>query len=73
MEDEGMHIQDTKHIAQCCHSLKGLMDRQEAMDEAEFNRFIDRLIWAIHASPNGSPVGFDQNEFIERCWGRTAL
>jgi hypothetical protein len=64
-----MHIQDTKHIAQCCHSLKGLVDRGEAMDQAEFDRFIDRLIWAIHTSPNGSPVGFSEQTFMEQCKG----
>jgi hypothetical protein len=57
---------DYKHIAQCCHSLIS------RLEEDEFDRFIDRLIWAIHASPGGSPQ-FDQKLFIDRCKGKADL
>lgn len=58
-----MTKEDTEHLAQCCHSLIS------RLDEGEFDRFIDRLIWAIHASPGGSP-NFDHQRFVNHCKGR---
>jgi hypothetical protein len=57
---------DYKHIAQCCHSLIG------RLEPSEFDLFIDRLIWAIHASPGGS-AGFDHQLFVDRCKGKANL
>ena len=67
-----MTREDFEHIAQCCHSLAGLVEDQSqprAFTRDEFDRFIDRLIWAIHASPDGSPA-FDHTLFVDRCNGK---
>jgi len=67
-----MTSEDCEHLAQCCHSLQGLVTRAEPLSEDEFDRFIDRLIWAIHASPGGSP-NFDHQLFVDRCKGKANL
>ena len=65
--------EDFEHIAQCCQSLRGLVEpQQREFTKDEYERFIDRLIWAIHASPGGSP-DFDHQLFVDRCNGKVNL
>lgn len=57
-----MHKEDYEHLAQVGLSLKG------ALSEEEFDRYIDRMLWAIHASPKHVDK-FDEDRFRKRCHG----
>jgi hypothetical protein len=63
--------EDYQHLAQVVQSVRFQVNEGN-FPEDEFDRLIDRMIWAIHASPGGSP-DFDHQQFVDRCHGRTPL
>jgi hypothetical protein len=58
---------DIEHLAQVCESLKAQCKAQEDgfQVDRDFDGFIGRMLWAIHASPNNPP--FDENRFRAVC------
>lgn len=66
-----MVSKDFEHLAQVLLSVRAQV-QQGNFPDAEYERLIDRMIWAITNSPDGSP-SFNQTEhqrFLERCRGR---
>ena len=61
---------DFEHLAQCVQSLRHEV-QEGHLPEDEFDRFIDRIIWAIHSSPDNSPT-FNHATFVARCRGLAA-
>jgi hypothetical protein len=64
---------DIEHFAQVCESLKAQCKAQEDgfRVDRDFDGFIGRMLWAIHASPN-NPL-FDENRFRAACNGEGGL
>lgn len=56
---------DIEHLAQVTHSLRSVLD------EDNFDRLIDRMLWAIHSSPN-TPE-FSHGDFVSACIGRDGI
>ncbi len=46
---------DIEHLAEVTHSLRSIIDTED------FDRLLDRLLWAIHASSDNPP--FDDARF----------
>jgi len=73
LEGPTMVKEDYEHLAQCCQSLRGCIVNHDGtnrdFDQDEFRRFIDRLVWAIEASPGGVSKDFDFNRFVRQCNG----
>ena len=62
-----MTREDCDHLAQVVQSVRHQV-REGNFPEDEFDRLIDRMVWAIGASPGGSPE-FDFNRFNKMCHG----
>lgn len=63
-----MNKQDFEHLAQVGLSVKAKIG--QVFDEDEFDRYIDRMIWAINASPQPT-ANLDETWFRKRCKGET--
>ena len=66
-----MDRSDIERLVQVTHSLRGLVRRAEPLTEADFDQFIDRLLWAIHSSKEAPQ--FDVNRFVKACRGEDGL
>ncbi len=63
--------EDYLHLAQVMQSVR-FQVKEGKFPASEYERLVDRMIWAITASPDGSP-SFNSTEhqaFIDRCNGR---
>lgn len=66
-----MVAEDHRHIAQVLQSVRAQV-QNGTFPADEFDRLIDRMIWAIHSSPGGSK-DFDHQLFVDRCHGKAPL
>lgn len=63
-----MQKKDFEHLAQVGLSVKAQIG--QVLTEDEFDRYIDRMIWAINASPQPTE-NLDENWFRRRCKGES--
>lgn len=71
-----MTRQDIDHLVQVTHSLRGKIVKEgefqsSPFTESDFDQFIDRMLWAIHAS-HGNPH-FDEERFRRAARGEDGL
>jgi hypothetical protein len=59
--------EDFEHLAQVLQSVRAQVT-QGTFPADEYVRLIDRMVWAIQASPGGSPQ-FQFDDFVRRCKG----
>ena len=66
-----MVTEDYRHLAQVVQSVR-FQVQQGTFPADEFDRLIDRMVWAIRSSPGGS-TDFDHQLFVDRCHGKAPL
>jgi hypothetical protein len=61
---------DIEHLCEVCESLSAQINASESKSftMADFDSFVDRMLWAIHASV-GKTARFDVNKFKAKARG----
>jgi hypothetical protein len=65
-----MTTDDIEHLAQVCESVFAQINASGSMKAEDFDGFVGRMLWAIHAS-GSLPESFDEGKFRARCRGET--